>query len=161
MEVFYWTFPHIGGKWHLETSALLRSGDHLLTVQRWEDNLPVVRDTHTQRDITGTRWVDGPAVQEGNAPKPEKSGGSVDYYQVKITHPTTKGRDPYTAECNDIIEALGMNYAEGNSFKALWRSCAARTLGKLKEGGDAIYDAEKNVFFANRILVQRKESNAT
>lgn len=162
MDVFYWTFPHIGGKWFLlnATTLQLQIGTAKLPVSRWDDNLPVVRDTHTHRDITGTRWVDGPAVQEGNTTKPEKSGGSVDYYQVKITHPTTKGRGPYTAECNDIIEALGMNYAEGNSFKALWRSCAARTLGKLKEGGDAIYDAEKNVFFANRILAQRKESHA-
>lgn len=92
--------------------------------------------------------------------KPEKSGGSVDYYQVRITDPTTKGRDAYTAECNDIIEALGMNYAEGNAFKALWRSCAERTLGKKKAGGDAVYDAEKIVFFGQRILTQRKENNA-
>ncbi len=94
--------------------------------------------------------------------KPEKSGGSVDYYQVPINNPTTEGRAAYTAECNDIIEALGMNYAEGNAFKAIWRSCAARTLGKLKDGGDSVYDAEKVVFFGNRMLTQRKSNaNAT
>jgi hypothetical protein len=167
MDVFYWTFPHIGGKWSIcpGNSNRLQSGAMVLVVEEWSTIpgigiTPYVRDNNNQRAVSGTRWVEGPAVQEGNAPKSEKSGGSVDYYQVKITHPTTKGRDPYTAECNDIIEALGMNYAEGNSFKALWRSCAARTLGKLKEGGDAVYDAEKNVFFANRILIQRKESHA-
>lgn len=86
----------------------------------------------------------------------EYSGGSVDYYKVWIENPTT-AEEAYMAECNDIIEALGMNYAEGNAFKALWRSCAARTLGKRKKGQDAegLYDAQKVVFFGKRIVVQR------
>lgn len=86
----------------------------------------------------------------------EYSGGSVDYYKVLIENPTSGG-EPYTAEANDLIEALGMNYAEGNAFKALWRSCAARTLGKRKKGQDAegLYDAHKLVFFGKRIVVQR------
>lgn len=86
----------------------------------------------------------------------EYSGGSVDYYKVWIENPTT-AEEAYMAECNDIIEALGMNYAEGNAFKALWRSCAARTLGKRKKGQDAegLYDAQKVVFFGKRMVVQR------
>ena len=86
--------------------------------------------------------------------KAENSGGSVDYYRVHIESPTTAGRDPYTAECNDIIEALDMTFAEANVFKALWRSAAARTLGKLKANNDAVRDAEKCVFFSQRVLVQ-------
>lgn len=140
-EAYVYTF--------VSRDRLERAGGYFTPVDYWDGNTPIV---------TGHRGLRVDASLYCTTP--EKSGGSVDYYQVKITHPTTKGRDPYTAECNDIIEALGMNYAEGNSFKALWRSCAARTLGKLKEGGDAVYDAEKNVFFANRILVQRKESHA-
>lgn len=86
----------------------------------------------------------------------EYTGGSVSYYQVKITAPTS-GSDAYTAECNDIIEALGMNYAEGNAFKAIWRRCAARTLGKAKAGyKDGLYDAEKVVFFGERMVAQEK-----
>jgi len=89
--------------------------------------------------------------------RPEYTGGSVSYYQVKITAPTS-GRDAYTAECNDIIEALGMNYAEGNAFKAIWRRCAARTLGKAKAGyKDGLYDAEKVVFFGQRMIAQEKQ----
>ena len=87
---------------------------------------------------------------------PEYTGGSVSYYQVRITN-STSGCDVYTAECNDIIEALGMNYAEGNAFKAIWRRCAARTLGKAKAGyKDGLYDAEKVVFFGERMVAQEK-----
>lgn len=85
----------------------------------------------------------------------EYTGGSVSYYVVPVDKPTTEGRPPYTAECNDIIEALGMNYAEGNAFKALWRRAAARTLGLRKAGyKDGLYDAEKVEFFGRRLVVQ-------
>lgn len=85
----------------------------------------------------------------------EYTGGSSSYYSVDIVDPTTGG-DAYTAECNDIIEALGMNFAEGNAFKAIWRSAAERNLGKKKAGakGDGLYDAEKVVFFGNRMAIQ-------
>lgn len=82
----------------------------------------------------------------------EYTGFSVSYYQLPISHPTTPGRDPYIVECNDIIEALGMSYAEGNVFKALWRKCAARQ-GMSKRGyADGKYDAEKMVYFSQRVL---------
>lgn len=85
--------------------------------------------------------------------KPEKSGGSVNYYKVQITDPTSGSNNSYMAECNDIIEALNMNYTEGNIFKAIWRMAAARELGKLKEGFEKPkYDTEKVVFFANRLM---------
>lgn len=90
----------------------------------------------------------------------EHTGGSVSYYSVTIERPTSAGR-PYVAECNDIIEALGMNYAEGNAFKAIWRSCAARHLGRSKKGyDDALYDAEKVEFFARRMIVQAKSKKS-
>jgi len=89
---------------------------------------------------------------------PEYTGKSVDYYQVTVTNPTTEGRPEYIAECNDIIEALGMNFAEGNAFKALWRRAAQRTLGKRKAGAkdDGLYDAEKVEFFGARLVAQSK-----
>ena len=55
----------------------------------------------------------------------EYTGGSVSYYKAPVTAPLS-GCAPYVAECNDIIEALGMRYDEGNAFKAIWRRCAAR-----------------------------------
>ena len=100
------------------------------------------------------RATDWPEVKD----EKEFTGGSVDYYKVQIANPTTDDNAPYMAECNDIIEALNMNYAEGNAFKAIWRSCAARALGKSKKGydDDGKYDAEKVVFFGNRMVEQRK-----
>lgn len=82
------------------------------------------------------------------------TGGSSDYYKVRIERPTSGG-EPYVAECNDIIEALAMNFAEGNAFKAIWRMAAARQ-GNGKPGNTALYDAEKVVFFGQRLVEQAK-----
>ncbi|MFM7008693.1 MAG: hypothetical protein ACKO0Z_05085 [Betaproteobacteria bacterium] len=96
-------------------------------------------------------------LQNSPKPKPEYTGKSVSYYRVRIDKPTSPELPAYDAECNDIIEALGMNFAEGNAFKALWRRAAARTLGKVKEGyKDGLYDAEKVVFFGERLVAQEK-----
>lgn len=90
----------------------------------------------------------------------EYTGGSVSYYKVRVADPTSGG-PPYTAECNDIIEALGMNYAEGNAFKAIWRKCAARTLGLAKAGyKDGKYDAEKVEFFGGRMVIQETRNGS-
>lgn len=89
--------------------------------------------------------------------KKEYTGLSVGYYSVEVKKPTTKGRPAYIAECNDIIEALGLNYAEGNAFKAIWRRAAAKNLGLSKEGyKDGKYDAEKVVFFGGRMVAQEE-----
>lgn len=90
----------------------------------------------------------------------EHTGLSSSYYGVHITNPTTEGKPEYYAECNDIIEALKMNFAEANVFKAIWRNCAAKALGKYKKGNDAVYDAEKTVFFSGRVLVMAKAEDA-
>lgn len=109
---------------------------------------------HTRR-VGGTESRPEYAVSLTSPTKAEYTGGSVSYYTVKVTNPTS-GRDAYAAECNDIIEALGMNYAEGNAFKAIWRRCAARQ-GKAKAGyKDGLYDAEKVVFFGERMVAQEK-----
>lgn len=90
--------------------------------------------------------------------KPTYTGGSSDYYKVTVSRTTTPYALSYTAECNDIIEALGMNFAEGNAFKALWRRAAQRTLGLRKAGAkdDGLYDAEKVEFFGKRLVEQSK-----
>lgn len=85
---------------------------------------------------------------------PKLTGGYSDYYKVVVAYPTS-GADAYTAECNDIIEALDMTFAEGNIMKALWRRAAERS-GNGKPGTTSLYDAEKIVFFAQRLLAQSK-----
>ena len=92
--------------------------------------------------------------------KGEKTGGDVNYYIVEVPEP--KRLAPYVAECEDIIEALEMNFAEGCAFKAIWRSCAARALGKLKADmdEDGVYDAEKTQYYGGRMLAQRTKRRA-
>jgi len=100
-------------------------------------------------------------MSDENSKAQEYTGGSVSYYRVQVSDPTSPDLKPYEAECNDIIEALGMSYAEGNAFKAIWRKCAARTLGKVKQGyKDGLYDAEKVEFFGARMVATSKREAA-
>lgn len=88
---------------------------------------------------------------------PEYSGGKTSYYMVEVTQPVAPTSKPYVAECQDIIEALGMDFNEGNAFKALWRRAAAR-LGKAKLGyTDGLYDAQKVEFYGKRLVQLHKE----
>lgn len=124
-------------------------GDADSIKDEWYEASPYTIDTNAAVLSTATD-AQTPVKQK------EYTGGSVSYYRVPINHPTS-GATPYVAECNDIIEALGMNYAEGNAFKAIWRSCAARNLGVSKAGyKDGLYDAEKVVFFGKRMVEQAK-----
>lgn len=93
-----------------------------------------------------------------NTPTEEHTGGSTNYYKVGIADPATEGTEPYVAECTDIIEALGMDFAEANIFKEIWRTAAARTLGKKKRGHDELYGAEKVLYFAQRRLKKLKKA---
>lgn len=90
-------------------------------------------------------------MTDQTTPKTENSGGKVDYYRVTIDCPN-QAKEPYTAECSDIIEALGLTFNEGEEFKALWRTGAARTLGKLKAFDDALRNAEKRAHYSARDL---------
>lgn len=83
------------------------------------------------------------------------SGGLNNYYIVPIKNPQRKEQEPYQAECEDIIQALGMTFDEGCAFKALWRNAAAR-MGNGKPGNKALYDCEKLVHYANRILAKER-----
>ena len=81
----------------------------------------------------------------------EYTGSSSNYYKVYVKHPTTLP-EPYEAECADIIEALKLDFAEGNVLKALWRRAVARNSGIKKKGyDDGKYDAEKIKWFADVI----------
>lgn len=81
------------------------------------------------------------------------SGGLNNWYVVPVKHPQRKEQEPYQAECEDIIQALGMTFDEGCAFKALWRNAAAR-MGNGKPGNTPVYDCEKLVHYSNRILAK-------
>ncbi len=85
------------------------------------------------------------------------SGGLNNWYVVPVKNPQRKEQEPYQAECEDIIQALGMTFDEGCAFKALWRNAAAR-MGNGKPGNTAVYDAEKMVHYTNRILAKEKSA---
>lgn len=90
--------------------------------------------------------------------KTENSGGKVNYYRVLISNPN-QAEFTYIAECSDIIEALGMDFNEGEAFKAIWRKAAQRSLGIGKEGNTSKRDAEKIAHYANRILILEKQNH--
>ena len=100
------------------------------------------------------RWCEFSDVLEPYVEAKELTGGSSEYYSIFIRNPTDPDVESYWAECNDIIEALDMNFAEGNVFKAVWRKAAARK-GKVKKGyDDGLYDSEKIEFYGKRLIAQ-------
>lgn len=89
----------------------------------------------------------------------EYTGSSSNYYKVFVKNPTTLP-SPYEAECNDLIEALQMTFAEGNAFKGIWRKAKARQGVKKKGYDNGVYDSEKVVFFGERMLIEARENES-
>lgn len=82
------------------------------------------------------------------------SGGNNDYWVLKIDKP--KRLQPYTCECEDIIEAFEMTFQEGEAFKAIWRKCADR-LGNGKPGDNPLRNAEKVYHFGGRMVAMEQK----
>lgn len=95
--------------------------------------------------------------QEEELNEPEYTGASVSYYKIPVDNPIS-GANPYVAECIDLIEALDLSFAEGNVLKSLVRRAVARKYGTAKKGyDDGLYDAEKMVFFSERVLKKEQQ----
>lgn len=90
------------------------------------------------------------------APVPKVTGGFNNYYLVEVKEPQ-RGGPPMQVECEDVIEALDLNFDEANIFKEIWRSARQRQ-GTGKPGHSPVYGAEKIVHYANRILRRIKRS---
>lgn len=82
---------------------------------------------------------------------PTSGGGLTNYYLVNVKHPQREEHQSYIAECEDIIEALELNFDEANIFKEIWRTANARK-GNAKQGQNDIRAAEKIYHYAGRIL---------
>ena len=80
----------------------------------------------------------------------ENSGGFVNYYLAKVDNPQRENQQPYQAECEDIIRALGMTFDEGNIIKEVWRRAAARQ-GRQKLGHSNLRSGEKLKHYATAI----------
>lgn len=104
-------------------------------------------------DIVGYRIIDEAAKPHGG-----KLSGKH-YYRVDVSEPISPELSPYSAECADIIEALGMTFNEGECFKALWRMAAARQ-GNGNPGADAQYDADKVAHYGQRVAAQTKRGGS-
>ena len=72
----------------------------------------------------------------------KSDGGSTSYYELP------EG----ATELNDLIEHKRMSFALGNIFKACYR------LGQ-KDSADRLYDLNKIVYFANRLIQLEKKKN--
>lgn len=88
----------------------------------------------------------------------KNTGLNVNYYLVTYEPKRAPGTK-VTAECEDIIMALGMSFEQGCAFKAIWRACAAQHLGVMKASYDGVlYDAEKQVHYsALNLTLQRRK----
>jgi hypothetical protein len=83
------------------------------------------------------------------------TGSDVSYYVMEIV---SRSRGTFQVEVEDIIEALDMRFAEGNSLKAIVRGAKLRQdLGK--PGSSKVYEAEKAVYYTKR-MVARAEIRA-
>jgi hypothetical protein len=95
----------------------------------------------------------GPNCSLDNSAKTKASGLDNDYWLIDIAHP--KRLEPYKVECEDIIEAMNMPFAEATVFKSLWRLCQLRA-GNGKPGSTEQYEAEKMVYYSDRTLAKVK-----
>ena len=72
----------------------------------------------------------------------KSDGGSTSYYELPGG----------ATELNDLIEYKNMSFALGNIFKACYR------LGE-KDSADTLYDLNKIVYFANRLIHLERMKN--
>ena len=83
---------------------------------------------------------------------PTSGGGLTNYYLIAVGYPQRIDKQPpYIAECEDIIEALELNFDEANIFKEIWRTANARK-GNAKQSQNNLRAAEKIYHYAGRIL---------
>lgn len=90
--------------------------------------------------------------------KAEDSASHCEYYHAPVLHPSNPGQDePYVANCEDVIQALGLTFDEGCEFKSIWRRGRGRQ-GFVKAESTPLRDAQKAVHYAGRVLAleQRK-----
>lgn len=80
------------------------------------------------------------------------------YYLVEVPNPAMPGLPPYVAECQDVIAALELTFAEGEALKALWRAARLRQ-GFGKPGASLDYDFDKVAHYGVRCALEHKQKS--
>ena len=84
--------------------------------------------------------------------KTEDSGSHCEYYHCEVKHPQNPNQKiGYIANCEDIIQALGLTFDEGCEFKSIWRRGRGRQ-GFVKAESTPLRDAIKAVHYSTRVL---------
>lgn len=105
-------------------------------------------------------WLDHSPHAPWSGPVVENQATQCRYYECEVDHPQNplQGGVAYIANCEDIIQALGLTFDEGCEFKSLWRRGRGRK-GFVKAESTPVRDATKAVHYAQRVLAYelRKE----
>lgn len=110
-----------------DVRCIIRDGDEWLG-ENWDAR---ARNWNFHVDVTAIRLpADHPYYKQSVS---GKDGSS--YYDIEI--------NGVTVSCNDVIDALGLNFNRGEAFKALWRA------GR-KPGTSEKYDLDKAAYFTAR-----------
>ena len=133
MEIMYWTFPDRSGKWSVgtEKDTLVQYGatthDTQVLCVEWVERhsshgprYPRIKGTVS----CGTRWVDGPAVQQGqeppNAPQvpPPLPGKAPSAFEVQVGGAHYKGMKIQPVE---FAVANGLDFFQKDILKYITR----------------------------------------
>ena len=132
-------------------------------VSRYSGNPDVSGDSDIDLNISGDT-VDNNTLNISDASKNENKNkvklSGLDgrsYYRTFVPHPQS-GDPPYFVECTDIIDALDLDFFEGELFKALWRKAQFKK-GKGKPGNSELYEAEKIAFYGPKVYQRTKRKN--
>ena len=74
--------------------------------------------------------------------KRRNSPGAGQLLPGEVKHPQRVEQPAYQAECEDIIQALNLDFNEGCIFKAIWRFGRC-PYGQSKPDHKMLYDAER------------------
>lgn len=162
-----WKFPDINFSINSDVTGYsekipVKEGTTLVPNMYWKNSKTQVIDSSTKTFEINVDAGGGYSIEElaySTLFVGEKNNGGLqqDYYLVKVDKPVREELEPYTAECQDLIENLHLNWNQANIFKELWR-WGNESNDNGKEGNTALRAAEKIYYYAERLLAQTKES---
>lgn len=135
MEIMYWTFPHMSGKWSVKAgeSDVLVSGAREVIVY-WDCGIPKLQEG--AYEYRGTLWVDGPAVQQGST-KPTNPKDAIGTNKVGMSVlPMNVQMEVALALTEGALKYGKHNYRGCGVRSSVYYDAAFRHLGAWWEGED-------------------------